>query len=48
MRLRLCRGVDKARTYRPPSEPLMTAIYVIAIFIAVIAVLNRVEFGRFD
>jgi len=26
----------------------MVAIGVIAIFIAVIAILNRVEFGRFD
>ncbi|WP_331503649.1 hypothetical protein [Phenylobacterium sp.] len=47
MRLRLSRGVDKAGQQTSP-EPRMTAIYIIAIFIAVIAVLNRVEFGRFD
>jgi ribose/xylose/arabinose/galactoside ABC-type transport system permease subunit len=26
----------------------MTAIYVIAAFIVVMAILNRIEFGRFD
>jgi len=26
----------------------MSAIYVIAVFIAVIAIINRVEYGRFD
>ena len=29
-------------------SPLMVAIGVILVFIAVIAILNRVEFGRFD
>jgi hypothetical protein len=28
--------------------PGMEAIYLIVLFIAVIAVLNRIEFGRFD
>jgi hypothetical protein len=29
-------------------ESAMSGIYVIVIFIAAIAVLNRVDFGRFD
>jgi hypothetical protein len=45
--LRLPRRPDKARTGKFRS-PLMAAIGVIVLFIAVIAILNRVEFGRFD
>jgi hypothetical protein len=46
-RLRLRRRPDKAG----PStllERLMLGIGIIVIFIAVIAILNRIEFGRFD
>jgi hypothetical protein len=46
-RLRLRRRLDKAG----PStllERLMLGIGIIVIFIAVIAILNRIEFGRFD
>ncbi|MCC7267083.1 MAG: hypothetical protein IT546_07045 [Caulobacteraceae bacterium] len=34
----------------PPhaSEPAMSAIYTILIFLVVFAALNRYEFGRFD
>jgi hypothetical protein len=45
--LRLRRRLDKAPD-REIRSPLMVAIGVIAIFIAVMAILNRVEFGRFD
>jgi hypothetical protein len=46
-RLRAARRPDKAG----PStllERLMLGIGIIVIFIAVIAILNRIEFGRFD
>jgi ribose/xylose/arabinose/galactoside ABC-type transport system permease subunit len=46
-RLRLSRRPDKARTENFRSPPML-GIAVIVIFIAVIAILNRVEFGRFD
>jgi ribose/xylose/arabinose/galactoside ABC-type transport system permease subunit len=36
------------KPHNEPSEPPMTGIAVIVVFILVIAVLNRVEFGRFD
>lgn len=45
-RLRPRRRADKART--TVSETAMAGIYLIIAFIAVIAILNRVEFGRFD
>jgi hypothetical protein len=45
--LRPAARLDKAETVEP-AEPLMIAIGVIVVFIVVIAVLNRVEFGRFD
>jgi hypothetical protein len=44
--LRPRRRPDKAGSV--PGDPLMLGIAVIVLFIAVIAVLNRVEFGRFD
>jgi hypothetical protein len=44
--LRAGRGPDKARTVL--RSPPMIGIAAIVIFIAVIAILNRVEFGRFD
>ncbi|WP_293372383.1 hypothetical protein [Phenylobacterium sp.] len=40
------RRADKARTTELGARPM--GIYVIVAFIAVIAILNRVEFGRFD
>ena len=45
--MRLRRGPDKAQATIPLESP-MSGIYVIIAFIVVIAVLNRVEFGRFD
>jgi hypothetical protein len=45
--LRRDRHLDKARSSFLRSRK-MIAIAVIAIFIVGIAVLNRVEFGRFD
>jgi ribose/xylose/arabinose/galactoside ABC-type transport system permease subunit len=45
--LRLRRRLDKAQA-REFRRPPMIGIAVIVIFIAVIAILNRVEFGRFD
>jgi hypothetical protein len=45
--LRLAPGVDKARTRHFGSQ-LMAAIGIIAAFILVLAILNRLEFGRFD
>jgi ribose/xylose/arabinose/galactoside ABC-type transport system permease subunit len=33
---------------RTPAGIPMEAIYAIAIFIVVIALINRIEFGRFD
>jgi hypothetical protein len=45
--LRLKQRPDKARSGKSRS-PLMVAIGVILVFIAVIAILNRIEFGRFD
>jgi hypothetical protein len=45
--LRPRRSPDKARL-KDPSERPMAGIGVIFLFLLAIAVLNRVEFGRFD
>jgi hypothetical protein len=45
--LRGPRPTAKARIGNNRS-PLMVAIGVILVFIAVMAILNRIEFGRFD
>jgi hypothetical protein len=37
-----------ARPRLPESEPAMTAILVIALFVVAIAALNYYEFGRVD
>jgi ribose/xylose/arabinose/galactoside ABC-type transport system permease subunit len=46
-----CRGGDRASIKPGQQTSLgapMSGIYVIVAFIAVIALLNRFEFGRFD
>jgi hypothetical protein len=42
------RGAAPIKPGHPSLERPMEGIYVIIAFIAVIAILNRVEFGRFD
>ena len=42
------RGSGSVRARLPDRREFMTAIYVIAVFVIVIAVINRLEYGRID
>jgi hypothetical protein len=41
-------AVALAKAGQSRSEPIMTAVYAILVFVIVIFALNKIEFGRFD
>jgi hypothetical protein len=41
-------SLEAGAWYRPEPERRMSAIYVVLIFLAVMAAFNKFEYGRFD